>query len=648
MKANFPTILGVGAVLILVVFASSMGIFGNDMFSRDITSQKTDGEILDEINSLAITYKTNDDQEKLDIQAVRMQEKITEIAKDSLGLNVHTSDVYQAYFPLVKYSETEIPKGEESSQICDVAKNIPLHLQNIDKTERFQLFAEKYSEYSIELFLQDERQSDSLFHYGLIAESEDGRTALTFFHADSCTNQISDSERYFISCHNDAKHQVFSTVNKDDVLASLNHPDFCTIPLDSWRQSVHEYNQKIKRQLEEHLPTIETSDKSYESVSAYESESNRLSMISDISSMYVMAVDDEQDIKEKVRKYNEMFGPLPEEFLQILGAKPYVNKITPTLDDFKNILSGPYDLDTIIFKFGEPHGVIGSGIHIYVYELNDSTEIWIGYVDDIWYVKHVDADRNLLEDLFVKNPEPLTPLENDFDIPDVTLFLEKYPQAEIIVDQVEYGIHKKHYMYADPITNDSVNLVVTKHIAAENMNSVLSCHLDQHQNKTYGMMGSESIIEYLQNHDCLSENNIGNLEPIIIRESFLDLGFGENEITVFITDMSNHSVVSMNLFAASQEWAIIPIDNLIEAHNRLPETSSNDRIMAGTIVSETVKAGTYVTKNNDKEFWYTIGGSKDQIITIELQDHEFARITFVSENSKKWIEQINDIVLSGN
>ena len=89
----------------------------------------------------------------------------------------------------------------------------------------------------------------------------------------------------------------------------------------------------------------------------------------------------------------------------------YMGKVIPTLDDFKNILSEPYDLDEIISKFGEPHDDIGSGIHIYVYELNDLTEIWIGYVDDIWYVKHVDADGNELEDLFVKKTEFETTLD---------------------------------------------------------------------------------------------------------------------------------------------------------------------------------------------------------------------------------------------
>ena len=104
-------------------------------------------------------------------------------------------------------------------------------------------------------------------------------------------------------------------------LASLDHPDFCTIPLDSWRQSVYEYNQKIKKQLEYHLPTIEVIDKSYESVSAYQLESSRLDLLGDISSMYVMAIDDEQNIEGKIRQYNNLFGPLPEELLKLIEQR---------------------------------------------------------------------------------------------------------------------------------------------------------------------------------------------------------------------------------------------------------------------------------------------------------------------------------------
>lgn len=85
------------------------------------------------------------------------------------------------------------------------------------------------------------------------------------------------------------------------------------------------------------------------------------------------------------------------------ATSSYMEKIIPTLDDFKHTLSESYDINTIFSKFGEPHKDIGSGIHIYVYQLNDNTEVRIGYVNDIWYVKHVDLNGNILEELFEKN-----------------------------------------------------------------------------------------------------------------------------------------------------------------------------------------------------------------------------------------------------
>jgi hypothetical protein len=81
------------------------------------------------------------------------------------------------------------------------------------------------------------------------------------------------------------------------------------------------------------------------------------------------------------------------------ATSSYMNKIIPTLDDFKNTLDETQDIDTIFFKFGKPHDDIGSGIHIYVYELNDFTQVWIGYTDKILYVHHVDAEGNVLKTL---------------------------------------------------------------------------------------------------------------------------------------------------------------------------------------------------------------------------------------------------------
>lgn len=64
----------------------------------------------------------------------------------------------------------------------------------------------------------------------------------------------------------------------------------------------------------------------------------------------------------------------------------------------KNLKSG-MDYTAIVSKFGQPIKDIGSGIHIYVYVLDDATEIWIGYVDKILYARHMDKTQKLIKTL---------------------------------------------------------------------------------------------------------------------------------------------------------------------------------------------------------------------------------------------------------
>ncbi len=102
---------------------------------------------------------------------------------------------------------------------------------------------------------------------------------------------------------------------------------------------------------------------------------------------------------------SSFFADLESKLLVESGKEPidytssYMEKIVPTLEDFRNTLNESQDIETIFFKFGDPHDDIGSGIHIYVYDLNDSTQIWIGYANHIMYVQHVDSDGNILEQL---------------------------------------------------------------------------------------------------------------------------------------------------------------------------------------------------------------------------------------------------------
>ncbi len=317
MKTEYKII----AIMILLSFSILFLILQNLYESPKTKSfERYSDEIL-QINEESKKYQLIEDVAKFNESKKSMQEKLGIVASNLLEIDVTIYSIYESYFPFIDGSQIKI-LDDKSFSVCNIVENIPIHLQEIQKTEKFQTFVEKYSNYSLELDLHDERKIDSSFHYGLIAKSDDGRTALTMFHVNNCTNQVVDSEKYYLSCHDDVKHMVFGTTNKDDILASLNHPDFCTIPLDSWRQSVYDYNRKIKEQLEEeHLPTIEIIDKSYKSVSAYQLESQRLDLLGDISIMYVMKISDEKDIEGKIKQYNNLFGPLPEEFLKILDAK---------------------------------------------------------------------------------------------------------------------------------------------------------------------------------------------------------------------------------------------------------------------------------------------------------------------------------------
>ena len=74
-----------------------------------------------------------------------------------------------------------------------------------------------------------------------------------------------------------------------------------------------------------------------------------------------------------------------------------LNKPKLEHSDFVSSLKSDMTYNSIVAKFGEPSKDIGSGIHIYVYQLADSTEIWIGYTNQILYARHMDKNHQLIE-----------------------------------------------------------------------------------------------------------------------------------------------------------------------------------------------------------------------------------------------------------
>jgi hypothetical protein len=87
-------------------------------------------------------------------------------------------------------------------------------------------------------------------------------------------------------------------------------------------------------------------------------------------------------------------------FLFVFVACKKENELTKqelTYSYFKDNLKSDMKYNSIVAKFGEPSKDIGSGIHIYVFKLSDSTQIWIGYDGDrIMYAAHMDKNQLLI------------------------------------------------------------------------------------------------------------------------------------------------------------------------------------------------------------------------------------------------------------
>jgi hypothetical protein len=67
-----------------------------------------------------------------------------------------------------------------------------------------------------------------------------------------------------------------------------------------------------------------------------------------------------------------------------------------SIEYFNANLKADLKYDDIVNLFGEPDGEMGSGIHIYYYNLADGSKVYIGYADKIIYARHVSSTGQLL------------------------------------------------------------------------------------------------------------------------------------------------------------------------------------------------------------------------------------------------------------
>ena len=313
---------GIVAVLILSGFIVYFSYFELNDNQNDILVENN-SEILYQINQQAMFYQQNNKQEKFSEQKMLMQEKLAEVASKSFDVNIVVPELYDSFFPFVNGSEIKILEGKESFQICNVVENIPNHLEKISHAKFFQMFAQKYSEYEIELSLQDERMYNGELHYGFIAKSDDDtQSALTYFHANSCTNEITDIDDYFLSCHK-GEDYIFGTKNRNDIIASLEHENFCIIPLDPWRQSFYDYHKMISDKIDEQMQVLEEAEnQENETMIAVNLERHRLDLLGNIASAIFSGAHDEKVIQDRILKYTDTFDTLPKDFQILLDAKP--------------------------------------------------------------------------------------------------------------------------------------------------------------------------------------------------------------------------------------------------------------------------------------------------------------------------------------
>jgi len=310
-------------IIIIMIFLSSSTLFliyqNPDESPKFKSFEKYSDDII-QINQESKKYQSVNDIQNYNASKKLMEEKLKEISLDYLGIKISDVLLLDGYYPF-KDVEYRIEKYDlEPSSICGFEQNIPLHMKKISQTENFQIFAKKYSTYPIELDFFDERNAISNIHYGLIATNNNNQSASTYFHLDSCTNEISDKEPYFLNCFDGDSDYRFSTFNTDQVLSSYSNGDFCKIVLDSWRQSLYDYSktlQEKQRQLE--LQLIASEDQV--AFGPPFSEMNRLGELGNLVAFMIHNNFDEQSLQEKIEEYEKQHGPVPEKLVELIEKR---------------------------------------------------------------------------------------------------------------------------------------------------------------------------------------------------------------------------------------------------------------------------------------------------------------------------------------
>lgn len=287
---------------------------------KSLSFEKYSNEIV-QINEQSKKYELAHDVQNYNASKKLMQEKLKAISFDYLEIKISDVLLLDGYYPFKDVNYIVEKFDLEPSSICDFEQNIPLHMKKISQTENLQLFSKKYASYHLELDIFDERNNISNIHYGLIATNSKNQSASTYFHLDTCANEITDKEPVSLNCFDGNGDYRFATSNYDDVISSYSNGNFCKIELDAWRQSLYDYSQILqekRRQSEmERMSSVVDQESQWKDFS----EMHKQGELGNIVGNMVHGRFDGQKTQGMIKAYEKQYGSLPEELLELIEKR---------------------------------------------------------------------------------------------------------------------------------------------------------------------------------------------------------------------------------------------------------------------------------------------------------------------------------------
>ncbi len=315
MKTEFKII----SIMMVLACTTLFLIYQDPNASPNLSSYQNDSKELVLFNEQSKKHQANGDDVSFESSKELMVQKLKEISPKYMGIKI--SDVWmEGYYPFRDTTEVAQKFDFDVSSICNLETNIPLHLQVLSETENFKAFTKKYSSYHTTLEIYDERYPNSDVHYGLVATNQNGQSASTYFHLDSCTSTITNTNPFHLNCWDENTDYRYATFNQKDIFSSYKNGKFCKIELDSWRQSLLDYSKILQTQ-QNQLQTESMKAVDQKSQLEFMYKMNKQSNLVVIIWGMIHETLDEDTLQDKMIQYEKQYGSLPKELLELIENK---------------------------------------------------------------------------------------------------------------------------------------------------------------------------------------------------------------------------------------------------------------------------------------------------------------------------------------